>query len=236
MYSIHHEPHLSQRNGWLRASVLGANDGLISTSSLLMGMVAGGASQDILMLTGLAALIGGALSMGAGEYISVSSQADTEKADLSKEQYELEHHPERELEELIIIYQKRGLSRALATEVATALTQHDALEAHARDEIGLIEDMAANPLQAAFASMAAFAVGAILPIIGIWLLSHFFNAYLFVGLGLITIIGLAILGYTSARLGGANILRATFRVVFWGVLAMLMTAMIGRFFGVSAVG
>lgn len=236
MYSIHHEPHLSQRNGWLRASVLSANDGLISTSSLLMGMVAGGASQEILMLTGFAALIGGALSMGAGEYISVSSQSDTEKADLSKEQYELQHHPERELEELTIIYQKRGLSRELATQVATALTQHNALEAHVRDEIGLIDSMAANPLQAALASMAAFAVGAIIPIIGIWGLAHFASNMLSIGLGLITVIDLAILGYTSARLGGANIIPATFRVVFWGVLAMLVTAMIGHLFGVSTIG
>ena len=147
MYS-HHEPHFNNRNGWLRASVLGANDGLISTASLLIGVVAANVNDQTVILTGVAALIGGAISMASGEYVSVSSQADTEKADLAKEAYELEHNAERELKELTAIYEMRGLDTTLATQVAIALTQHNALEAHARDEMGLTETGAANPFQA----------------------------------------------------------------------------------------
>ncbi|MDO5768684.1 MAG: VIT family protein [Psychrobacter sp.] len=229
-HSIHHEPHLSNRNSWLRAAVLGANDGLISTASLLVGMAAANTSSQALLLTGLAALTAGALSMAAGEYISVSSQADTEKADLIKEQYELTHNADKELLELTKIYENRGLQYELAHQVAQALTEHNALEAHARDEIGLTEISQAQPLQAAIASALAFISGAVLPIIGILV----FPAHMMVGsLAALTLLGLIILGVVSARLGGAPVIPATLRVVVWGVLAMLATAMIGRLFGVS---
>lgn len=232
-HSIHSELHLSEHNNWLRAGVLGANDGLISTASLLMGMVAGGASTEVIMLTGMAALIGGALSMGAGEYTSVSSQRDTEQADLQKEAYELTHNPERELRELTLIYQKRGLNPELAAQVAVALTEHNALEAHARDEIGLSDALAANPLQAAWASVAAFAIGALLPLGSVWLLLKILPAYTFWGLGTVAVAGLALLGTVSARLGGAPVLPALARVVIWGVFAMGATAIVGHLFGAS---
>ncbi len=230
-YSIHSEPHLSERNNWLRSGVLGANDGLISTASLLMGMVASGASAHILLLTGVASLIGGALSMGAGEYISVSSQKDTERADLQKEQYELTHNAERELYELTTIYEKRGLTPELAAQVAQALTAHNALEAHARDEIGLSDALSAKPLQAAWASVVAFAVGALLPLASVWVLLWALPAYTFWGLGCVTVCGLALLGAISARLGGAPIVPAVARVVIWGVFAMGATAVVGHLFG-----
>lgn len=166
-HSIHEEAHLSNRNHWLRAAVLGANDGLISTASLLVGVAAANPSSQTLLLTGLAALTAGALSMAAGEYISVSSQADTEKADLEQERYELTHNAERELLELTRIYIARGLDHTLAHQVAVALTEHDALEAHARDEIGLTDLSTAKPIHASVASGLAFTAGAILPIIGI---------------------------------------------------------------------
>lgn len=232
MYSAHSEPHLSSRNNWLRAGVLGANDGLISTASLLMGMVAGQASMDVLTLTALAAIIGGALSMGAGEYISVSSQADTEKSDLAKEAYELKHNPERELVELTNIYKARGLDDDLAHQVAVALTKHDALEAHARDEIGLSDALSAKPLEAAMASAASFIIGAVLPLISLWLGAKF-GTDLGVILAGTTLVGLALLGYTSAKLGGARIVPAMARVLIWGVFAMAATALIGKAFGVA---
>ncbi|MDK4707927.1 VIT family protein [Kingella negevensis] len=163
--TAHPEPHYSSRNNWLRASVLGANDGLISTASLLMGLVSAHASSQTLLLTGFAALVGGAVSMAAGEYVSVSSQADTEQVDLQKESHELQHNPERELAELTAIYRSRGLDDNLANQVVQALTAHNALEAHARDEIGLSDILAANPFQAAFASAGAFCVWAIIPIL-----------------------------------------------------------------------
>lgn len=232
MYSAHSEPHLSSRNNWLRAGVLGANDGLISTASLLMGMVAGQASMDVLTLTALAAIIGGALSMGAGEYISVSSQADTEKSDLAKEAYELKHNPERELVELTNIYKARGLDDDLAHQVAVALTKHDALEAHARDEIGLSDALSAKPLEAAMASAASFVIGAVLPLISLWLGAKF-GKDLGVILAGTTLVGLALLGYTSAKLGGARVVPAMARVLIWGVFAMAATALIGKAFGVA---
>ena len=232
MYSAHSEPHLSSRNNWLRAGVLGANDGLISTASLLMGMVAGQASMDVLTLTALAAIIGGALSMGAGEYISVSSQADTEKSDLAKEAYELKHNPERELVELTNIYKARGLDDDLAHQVAVALTRHDALEAHARDEIGLSDALSAKPLEAAMASAASFIIGAVLPLISLWLGAKF-GTDLGVILAGTTLVGLALLGYTSAKLGGARVVPAMARVLIWGVFAMAATALIGKAFGVA---
>lgn len=231
MHSIHHEPHFSTRNNWLRASVLGANDGLISTASLLMGVGAAQVNSHTLLLTGIASLIAGAISMAAGEYVSVSSQADTEKADLLKEAYELEHNSERELVELTHIYQRRGLSPELAHEVAVALTHHNALEAHARDEIGLTEEGAANPLQAAIASALSFTVGALLPVLCVWLLP---NHLLLRGLGIITLVGLAILGWLSAYLGGAKVVPAMLRIVVWGIIALAVTNTIGHFFGVQA--
>lgn len=229
-HSIHDEPHLSNRNHWLRAAVLGANDGLISTASLLVGVAAAHPSNQTLILTGMAALTAGALSMAAGEYISVSSQADTEKADLEQEQHELTHNAERELFELTKIYVARGLDHALAHQVAVALSEHDALEAHARDEIGLTDLSKAKPIQAAIASGLAFITGAILPIIGILTLP---TQSLVWSLALVTLVGLILLGVVSARLGGAPIIPATARVVVWGAIAMLATSLIGHLFGVA---
>lgn len=226
----HHEPHFVNRNGWLRASVLGANDGLISTASLLIGIVAANVDDQTLLLTGVAALIGGAISMASGEYVSVSSQADTEKADLAKEAYELEHNAERELHELTAIYKKRGLDDTLASQVAIALTKHNALEAHARDEMGLTDTGAANPLQAALASAGAFVVGAILPVMCVWLLP---SAHRLVGLGTITLAGLALLGWLSAYLGGAKPLPAVIRILTWGIIALIATSLIGKLLGVQ---
>jgi VIT1/CCC1 family predicted Fe2+/Mn2+ transporter len=229
-HTIHDEPHLSNRNHWLRAAVLGANDGLISTASLLVGVAAANPSSQTLLLTGLAALTAGALSMAAGEYISVSSQADTEKADLEQERHELTHNAERELFELTKIYVARGLDHALAHQVAVALTEHDALAAHARDEIGLTDLSTAKPIHASIASGLAFIVGAILPVIGILILPA---QSLVWSLAFVTLIGLILLGVVSARLGGAPIIPAIARVVIWGVLAMLATSLIGRLFGVA---
>ncbi|WLP95457.1 VIT family protein [Psychrobacter sp. M13] len=229
-HSIHDEAHLSNRNHWLRAAVLGANDGLISTASLLVGVAAANPSHQTLLLTGVAALTAGALSMAAGEYISVSSQADTEKADLKKELYELTHNAERELIELTKIYETRGLDHTLAHQVAVALTEHDALEAHARDEIGLTDLSQAKPIHASIASGLSFIAGALLPIIGIMILPE---STLVWSLATVTLIGLTLLGLVSARLGGAPIVPATTRVVVWGALAMLATSLIGRLFGVA---
>lgn len=206
------------RNNWLRASVLGANDGLISTSSLLIGMAAASPSQQTLLLAGLAALVGGTISMAAGEYVSVSSQADTERADLAKERYELHLNPELELNEL-------------TQEVAQALTAHEALQAHARDEIGITETLSANPFQAAMASAGAFVVGALPPLLVAWLLPVNWVVWT---LGVLALIGLGALGAASAKLGGAPILPAVRRVLIWGVTALVATALIGRMFGVAA--
>lgn len=231
-YSVHDEAHLSNRNHWLRAAVLGANDGLISTSSLLVGVAAASPSSQTLLLTGIAALTAGALSMAAGEYISVSSQADTEKADLDKELHELTYNAERELVELTRIYEKRGLDHILAHQVAVALTKHDALEAHARDEIGLTDLSQAKPIHASVASALAFITGAIFPVIGVLVLPA---QTLIWSLASLTVIGLILLGIISARLGGAPVIPATARVVIWGVLAMVATSLIGRLFGVAVL-
>ncbi len=230
MRSIHPEPHFSNRNNWLRATVLGANDGLISTASLLMGVAAAGSSEQTLILTGVASLIAGAISMAAGEYVSVSSQADTEKADLAKEAYELMHNPDNELKELTQIYQSRGLDADLAAKVAEALTKHDALEAHARDEIGLNEDLSANPFQAALASAASFAMGAILPLLCVYAAPQPMRI---MALWIATLAGLALLGMLSAHLGGANKMLAMARVVIWGVIALGATSLIGHIFGIQ---
>lgn len=228
--SIHEEKHLSERNNWLRAAVLGANDGLISTASLLVGVAAANQSSQTLLLTGLAALTAGAFSMAAGEYISVSSQADTEAADLAKEQYELDNNPERELLELTRIYESRGLDSDIAHQVAVALTEKDALGAHARDEIGVTEIAQAKPFEAAIASAIAFIIGGVVPILGLFIFPSFNLVYALMGL---TIAGLVLLGIASARLGGAPVVPAVTRVVVWGTLAMIATSLIGRFFGVE---
>ena len=230
MTSIHTEPHLSHRSNWLRASVLGANDGLISTASLMTGMAAAQPDFQTLLLTGISALVGGAISMAAGEYVSVSSQSDTEQADLEIERRELAQHPEAELEELTRIYCQRGLSPELAQQVAEQLTAHNALDAHLRDEIGLSETTSAHPLQAALASAGAFAVGAVIPLLVTLLLP---NAILLPALVVSTLLGLAGLGYVSATLGGAKPLPAVGRVVIWGMIALGVTGLIGKLVGVS---
>ena len=223
--SIHPERHYSSRNNWLRAGVLGANDGLISTASLLMGLVAGGTDGRTLVLSGIAALVAGAVSMSAGEYVSVSSQSDTERADLAKERQELDRSPEAEL---ISIYESRGLDHALARQVAEALTRHDDLQAHARDEIGLSETIDTNPLQAAWASALAFICGAILPVLVVVLLPVY---VMLPALAISTLAGLASLGWLSARLGGAPVGRAVARLVGWGVIALLATYLVGDMAG-----
>ena len=226
--SIHPERHYSSRNNWLRAGVLGANDGLISTASLLMGLVAGGTDGRTLVLSGIAALVAGAVSMSAGEYVSVSSQSDTERADLAKERQELDRNPETELRELTSIYESRGLDHALARQVAEALTRHDDLQAHARDEIGLSETIDTNPLQAAWASALAFICGAILPVLVVVLLPVY---VMLPALAISTLAGLAGLGWHSARLGGAPVGRAVARLVGWGVIALLATYLVGDMAG-----
>lgn len=224
------EHHRSGRSGWLRAAVLGANDGLISTSSLLVGVAAAQASGETVLMTGVAALAAGALSMAAGEYVSVSSQADTEQADKALEQAALAEHPQAELAELADIYVQRGVEPALAREVARQLTAHDALGAHLRDELHLSEVHAARPLQAALASAAAFAAGAAAPILLAW---QWPREGLSLAITVSTVVLLAVLGALASRLGGAPMLRGAARVVFWGALAMAATALIGRLFGAS---
>ena len=226
--SIPPERHYSSRNNWLRAGVLGANDGLISTASLLMGLVAGGTDGRTLVLSGIAALVAGAVSMSAGEYVSVSSQSDTERADLAKERQELDRNPETELRELTSIYESRGLDHALAWQVAEALTRHNDLQAHARDEIGLSETIDTNPLQAAWASALAFICGAILPVLVVVLLPVY---VMLPALAISTLAGLAGLGWLSARLGGAPVGRAVARLVGWGVIALLATYLVGDMAG-----
>lgn len=224
------EHHRSARSGWLRAAVLGANDGLISTSSLLVGVAAAQASGETVLMTGVAALAAGALSMAAGEYVSVSSQADTEKADRELEVAALAKYPQAELEELADIYVQRGLEPALAKQVAEQLTAHDALGAHLRDELHLSDVHAARPLQAAVTSAAAFAVGAAPPILLAWLGPR---DTLSMAITVMTLFLLAILGALASWLGGAPMLRGAGRVVFWGALAMGATALIGKLFGAS---
>jgi vacuolar iron transporter family protein len=227
----HAEEHLSFRSNWLRAAVLGANDGILSTSSLVLGVAASGASRSAIVTAGIAGLVAGAGSMAAGEYVSVSSQRDTEDADLRLEERELAEDPEGELSELTAIYEARGLRSELALEVATELMANDALEAHARDELGLPEDRRARPLQAAGASALSFAVGAVLPLLAIGL---FGSSVRIAACVVVTILALGGLGSLGARLGGAPEIPALTRVVFWGVVAMGATAGIGALVG-SAV-
>ena len=226
--SAHVEKHLSFRSNWLRAAVLGANDGILSTASLVLGVAASGASGSAIVTAGVAGLFAGAGSMAAGEYVSVSSQRDTENADLRLEERELAGDPEGELTELAGIYEARGLPAALAAEVAKALTAHGALEAHARDELGLPEDRMARPLQAAGASALSFAVGAVLPLLAIGV---FGSSTRVVACVVVTVLALAGLGALGARLGGAPELPAVVRVVFWGAVAMGATSAIGALVG-----
>jgi VIT1/CCC1 family predicted Fe2+/Mn2+ transporter len=224
----HPEGHLVHRIGWLRAAVLGANDGIISTASLILGVAAAAMSKSDVLLAGVAGLVAGAMSMAAGEYVSVSSQSDIEQADLAREGLELHDQPEQELEELARIYVSRGLEVELAREVARQLTAHDALGAHTRDELGLSEISAARPVQAALASAATFSVGAAAPLVLVglaplnWLLPA-------VALG--SLVFLALLGIVGARAGGAEALKPTIRVTFWGALAMALTTGIGAIVG-----
>lgn len=217
----------------MRAAVLGANDGIVSTASLVVGVAAAGADHHQVLIAGLAGLVGGAMSMAAGEYVSVSSQSDTEAADLAKERWELEHYPEGEHRELAAIYVKRGLSAELADQVATELTAHDALASHARDELGITEALRARPVQAALASAASFAVGAVLPIAIVLAVPPAAASLWVTALSLLC---LAALGAVAARVGGAPVLRGALRVCIWSALAMAFTALVGHWFGVAVSG
>ncbi len=224
----HIERHYAERIGWLRAAVLGANDGIVSTASLLVGVAAASAARSDIVIAGIAGLVAGAMSMAAGEYVSVSSQADTEKADLDRERGELEDDEEFERGELASIYVERGLDSNLAQQVADQLMEHDALAAHARDELGLTETHTARPIQAALASASTFAIGAALPL-ALVLLSP--TTYMIPAVAGGSLGFLALLGGLAARVGGAKILVGATRVTFWGALAMAATAMIGSLFG-----
>jgi VIT1/CCC1 family predicted Fe2+/Mn2+ transporter len=226
----HPERHRSERIGWLRAAVLGANDGIVSTASLVVGVAAAEATRHEVLVAGVAGLVAGALSMAAGEYVSVSSQADTEQADLSMESRELSTNPKAEEDELAGIYVKRGLTRQLAQTVARQLMAKDALEAHARDELGLTAELAARPLQAALASAATFSVGAGVPVLMIVLAP--LNT-LAAAVSLVSLLCLVALGAIAARVGGAPIGTGAMRVAFWGALAMAATAGVGKLFGTT---
>ena len=226
----HKEAHLINRIGWLRASVLGANDGIVSTASLIVGVAAAQSAPATILLTGIAGLVAGAMSMAAGEYVSVSSQADSESADRAREENELATIPDKEREELIGIYEGRGLDRALAEQVADKLTAHDALATHLRDELGMAAHTAARPVQAALASAAAFTIGASLPLAMVPLSPA---AYLSWTVSITALLFLAVLGAVGAKAGGAPIGRAVLRVTFWGAIAMAATAAIGALFGTT---
>lgn len=226
----HSETHFTHRIGWLRATVMGANDGIISTASLIMGVAAAESSNTVILTAGVAGLVAGALSMAAGEYVSVSSQADTERADLARESKELEDDPEFEHNELAKIYMDRGLDKKLAEEVARQLMEIDALDAHARDEIGISSVVSAKPIQAALSSAGAFSMGAILPILMV-LISSNSNLTIFVAGA--SLVALGITGALSARAGGAKKRSAIVRLIFWGALAMGLTAAIGKLFGAA---
>lgn len=226
----HHERHRINRSTWLRAAVLGANDGIISTASLLMGIAAAHLAHADIILTGVAGLVAGAMSMAAGEYVSVSSQADSEAADLARERRELENDMAAEHRELAEIYVARGLERALAQQVAEQLMAKDALAAHARDELGIFDLTRARPLQAACASALAFAVGAALPLSIVLMVA---TEYLIPCIALMSLFFLAALGGLAARVGGASVWRGAGRVSFWGALAMGLSALIGSFFQVA---
>lgn len=226
----HIEQHKTHRIGWLRAAVLGANDGIVSTASLLLGVAASGAGVETLLLAGTAGLVAGAMSMAAGEYVSVSSQADTERADLEREKQELAEQPEHEHAELTGIYIKRGLDTRLASQVATQLMAHDALAAHARDELGISHIIRARPIQAAFSSALTFSVGALLPLLVVLLVPA---ATLLPAIAASALACLVGLGSLSAAAGGAPVLPAALRVGFWGALAMALTTAVGLLFGIA---
>ena len=224
----HSEFHLTHRVGWLRAAVLGANDGLLSTASLILGVAAAEASRSSVLVAGAAGLVAGAMSMAAGEYVSVSSQSDTERADLERERVELATDSDHELAELASIYVKRGIEQGLADQVARQLMEKDALGAHARDELGISETFSARPVQAALASAATFAAGAAMPLLVVLAVPHNWIAWTVSGSSMIF---LAILGALSAYAGGAPVLRSIVRVTFWGALAMALTAGVGALVG-----
>ena len=224
----HREWHRSEHIGWLRAAVLGANDGIVSTASLVLGVAAAHGSHSSVLVAGIAGLVAGAMSMAAGEYVSVHSQADTEKADIERERAELKADDKGEHKELTAIYVGRGLDPALAKQVADQLMAHDALGAHTRDELGIVETLRARPIQAAFASAGSFAVGAALPLV-VTALAPDANLIIFVSAT--SLLFLALLGALAARVGGAAVLQGTVRVTFWGALAMGITAGVGALFG-----
>ncbi len=225
---LHPERHLVSRIGWLRAAVLGANDGIVSTASLIVGVAAAATTQGDVLIAGVAGLVAGAMSMAAGEYVSVSSQSDTEHADLARETQELRDNPAFEREELADIYVRRGVERGLALQVAQQLMAKDALAAHAQDELGISEITTARPIQAALTSAATFAVGAAMPLLMVVVAPSHLLVWVVSGASLAF---LALLGAIGARAGGANVVRATARVTFWGALAMALTAGIGAVFG-----
>lgn len=229
-FTTHRERHLVARIGWLRAAVLGANDGIVSTSSLLVGVAAAGPDRHAILVAGVAGLLAGALSMAAGEYVSVSSQADTERADLGRERAELATQPEFELEELANIYVARGVEPGLARRIAAQMMAHDALGAHARDELGISEATTARPITAALASAATFSVGAAAPLL-VALLAPL--PLLVAAVVVASLLALALLGAIGARIGGASPLKAVLRVTFWGAAAMAVTAGVGSLFGTS---
>ena len=227
----HSEVHMVHRIGWLRAAVLGANDGLVSTASLVVGVAAAGSGRPEILIAGLAGLVAGAMSMAAGEYVSVSSQTDAEQADIARETRELRETPEAELDELTQIYVQRGLDEELARQVAVQLTGKDALAAHSRDELGISETVTAHPVQAALVSAATFAAGAVVPLI-IAVLAP--AAQITLVVAITTLAALAVLGGLGASVGGAGIVKGAMRVTFWGALAMAATAGVGMLFGVVA--
>lgn len=229
-HSYHAEKHFTERSGWLRAAVLGANDGIISVTSLVIGMAASGSSTHTLLISCIAGLISGAASMAAGEYISVKSQQDIEHADLQMEEKELHHNPEQELNELIKIYILRGLDKPLATEVAKQLTAHNALEAHARDEIGIVEQTLAQPVQAAISSALSFSMGALCPLLTILCLSE---TYLQYGIAIASVAFLGLLGAIASYVGGSSVVKGAVRVMVWGILAMAFSFAVGSFFHVD---
>lgn len=230
-HPVHVERHFTQRIGWLRAAVLGANDGIVSTAALIVGVAAAESTRHSILVAGFAGLVAGAMSMAAGEYVSVSSQADTEKADLARERRELAETPALELEELRRIYVERGLDPDLARRVAEQLTAHDVLSAHARDELGITEAQVARPIQAAFASAGTFSVGAALPLV---LAAVVPPQLLITVVSAGSLICLAALGAVAAHAGGASLVRGALRVTFWSALAFVLTAIVGHFFGAAA--
>ncbi len=231
MARLHRESHHIDRVGWLRAAVLGANDGIVSTASLIVGVAAASQGRGPILVAGVAALVAGAMSMAAGEYVSVSSQSDTERADLAKEKAEIETQPEHELEELTQIYVGRGVEVGLARQVATQMMSNDALGAHARDELGISDFTTARPIQAALTSAATFATGAALPLA---LAAIVPLSLLVLAVSLASLLFLALLGGIGARAGGAPVLKPILRVTFWGAIAMALTAGVGALFGVAA--